>query len=378
MKRKISVFILLLLLLAVAATASAAGYGRIISEVVNEDVNVYRNDLLIEEEGQVNGNVTVFSGAVEVVGVVDGNLSVFGGDATVSGTITGNLVVFGGNLDLEAESRIDGDCFVGGTVRDESGNASCAEVGRGVLQNRPWIPNAQPPIAPVPPVAPHPPVPPIDQIEVPTVELPRRATSPLARFFSGVSEAIGRGLLLGILALVVTAVFPRQLQQVGETVRERPAASGAVGFLTALAAPSLIALLLVVLAVTCIGLLLYPAVFLLGLVPFAALLLGWVAVGERFGSWLLRALNRSDLSLVTTAALGTAVLTLGLGLLTLIPPFSFAGGFGVWLVGLILAAVGLGAAVLTKMGTQPYPPGSPPPGKVESVLETLPEGDDEL
>jgi hypothetical protein len=64
--------------------------------------------------------------------------------------------------------------------------------------------------------------------------------------------------------------------------------------------------------------------------------------------------------------------------LTVIPPFSVGGGFGVWLVGLILAAVGLGAAVLTKLGTQPYPPGSLAPGKVEAVLETLPDGDEDL
>jgi hypothetical protein len=376
MKRKINVLILLLLLLAVATTASAAGYGRIINVVVDEDVNVYRNDLLIEEEGRVNGNVTVFSGKVEVIGVIDGNLSVFGGDANVSGTVTGNLVIFGGNLDLAPDARVDGDCFVGGAVRDDSGGASCAEVASGVLQNRPWSPRPPAPVVPAPPAPPAVPVPPVEQMEVPSIEVPRRMTSPLARFFSGVSEAVGRSLLMGILALVVTAVFPRQLQQVGQTVRERPAASGAVGFLTAIAAPSLVALLLVVLAITCIGLLLYPAVFLLALVPLAALLLGWVAVGERFGSWLLRALNRNDASLVTTAALGTALLTLGLGLLTLIPPFSFGGGFGVWIAGLILAAVGLGAAVLTKLGTQTYPPGSPPRGKVESALETLPKGDE--
>lgn len=376
MKRKINVLILFLLLLAFATTASAAGYGRIIDGVVDEDVNVYRNDLLIEEEGRINGNVTVFSGKVDVAGVIDGNLSIFGGDAAVSGTITGNLVIFGGNLDLAPEARVEGDCFVGGAVKDESGSASCAEVASGVLQNRLLSPRPPEPVAPAPPAVPAIPVPPAGQVEAPSVEVPRRITSPLDRFFSGVSEAVGRGLLLGILALVITAVFPRQLQQVGQTVRERPAASGAVGFLTAIAVPSLVALLLVVLAITCIGLLLYPAVFLLALVPLAAILLGWVAVGERFGSWLLRALNRNDASLVTTAALGTALLTLSLGLLTLIPPFSFGGGFGVWIIGLILAAVGLGAAVLTKLGTQPYPPGSLPHGKVESVLETLPKGDE--
>jgi hypothetical protein len=368
MRRNVVVIILLVLLFLPAVAASAAGYGRIISDVVNEDVNVFRNDLLVEEEGRVNGNVTVFSGEVDVAGVIDGDLSVFGGDATVSGSITGNLVIFGGDLVLTSDARVGGDCFVGGAITDESSVASCTEVGSRFLQDRPWIPSP-----PQPPELPQ-----VGQVEVPSFEVPRRVVSPVARFFTGVAEAVGRSLLMGILALVVTAVFPRQLQQVGQTVRERPAASGAVGFLTAVAVPSLVALLLIVLAITCIGLLLYPAVFLVALVPLAALLLGWVAVGERFGSWLVQTLNLTQRSLVVTAALGTAILTLVLGLLTVIPPFSVGGGFGVWLVGLILAAVGLGAAVLTKLGTQPYPPGSLAPGKVEAVLETLPDGDEDL
>ena len=103
--------------------------------------------------------------------------------------------------------------------------------------------------------------------------------------------------------------------------------------------------------------------------------MGWVAVGERFGS-AAEHVQTEAARPMTTAAVGTALLTLGLGVLSLIPPFSFGGGFGVWLVGMILALVGLGAAVLTRFGTQPYPPGSGYKGKVETVLETLPEDDD--
>lgn len=373
MKRNIIALILLMLLLLPATTASAGGFDRIIGEgdVVGEDINVYRNDLLVEAGGQVNGKVTVFGGDVEVNGLINGDLTVFDGDATVDGTVNGNLVIFRGDLELTSEARVTGDCFVGGEVVDDSGAASCASVGTGFLENMPVLPvrpeRAAPPAPPVVPELPG----------VPSTEVPRRAVSPLGRFFANVSEAVGLSLLLGVLALVVTAIFPRQLQQVGNTVRERPAASGAVGFLTAIAVPSLLALLLLVLAITCVGLLLYPAVFLLALVPLAALLLGWVAVGERFGSWLARTFNRTQPSLVATAALGTAILTLSLGLLALVPPFSIGGGFTVWLVGMILASVGLGAAVLTKLGSKPYPPASGMPAKVEGVLETLPKDDTE-
>ncbi|MDT8305713.1 MAG: polymer-forming cytoskeletal protein [Anaerolineae bacterium] len=361
MKRNVIVLILLLLLLVPAMTASAAGLDRIIGEgeVVDEDINVYRNDLHVMAGGQVNGKVTVFNGDVIVDGIITGDLTVFDGDVSVNGIVNGNLVIFRGDLVLTDEARVEGDCFVGGAISDESGAASCASVGTRFLENMP-----------IPPGIPGRP-------EIPSVEVPRRAVSPIGRFFTGLSEAVGRSLLMGILALVITAVFPRHLQQVGQTVRARPAASGAVGFLTAVAVPSLLVLMLVVLAITCIGLLLFPAVFLLALVPIAALLLGWVAVGERFGSWLVRMVKLAQRSLVVTAALGTAVLTLALGLLTLVPPFSIGGGFVVWLIGLMLASVGLGAAVLTRLGTQPYPPASVLPGKVEGVLETLPRSEEE-
>jgi cytoskeletal protein CcmA (bactofilin family) len=371
MKRRSIVLILLLLVLLPAVPASAAAYDRIIGEgdVVDEDINVFRNDLLIEAGGLVNGKVTVFNGDVRVDGSINGDLSVFDGDVVVNGFVIGNLVIFGGNLELAPDARVDGDCFVGGEITDESNAASCAQVGSRFLENMP-----------IPPVAPARPASPVDPAlpELPSAEVPRRAVSPVSSFVANLSEAVGRSLLMGILALVVTAVFPRQLQQVGKTVRERPAASGAVGFLTAVAVPSLLVILLVVLAITIIGFLLYPAVFLLALVPLAALMLGWIAVGERFGNWLMNAFKQTSRSLVTTAALGTSILTLGLGLLTLVPPFSIGGGFGIWLAGMILASVGLGAAVLTKLGTQPYPPGSGAQGKVGEVLETLPKSDDVL
>lgn len=385
MKRNLVVLILLVLLFLPAAAASAIGYDRIIGagEVVNEDINVFDNDLLIEEGAVVNGKVTVFDGHVEVNGAIDGGLTVFGGDVTVSGNVIGDLVIFAGDIHLTGDATVDGSCFsLGGNVIDENRRTICSAYGSRLREVAPFATPVMPemPVIPAMPEMPDmPEMPPMPT--APSFEAPRVVVSPesRARQFAGdVSEAVGRSLLFGIFALVVAAVFPRHLEQVGQAARERPAASGAVGFLTAIAVPSLVVLLLLVLLITCVGILLYPAVFLLALVPVAALLMGWVAVGERFGSALLRSFKRTGRSLVTTAALGTALLTLGLGLLALVPPFSFGGGFGVWLVGMILAFVGLGAAVLTRFGTRPYPPGGPPRGKVETVLETLPKGDDPL
>lgn len=374
MKRVMIVLILLLVLLVPTSLSLAApGYDRIIGagETVDEDITVYNDDLAVEEGGTVNGNVTVFDGRADVAGSINGDVSVFGGSVELSGSIDGDLVVFGGDLELTESAKLTGDCVVfGGSVDDESPSTSCASPGANVLGA---LPSIRPPVMPelreVPAVPTPPRVPEMPRVEVRGPSLSSR----VGHFLLQVTEVIGRSLLLGVLALVVTAVFPRQLGRVSDTIRRKPAASGAVGFLTAIAAPSLIVLLLVVLAITCVGIILYPAVFLLGLAVLAAALMGWIALGDIFGRAVLSRLGLSDRSLAATAALGTAGLTLLLGALGLLP---FVWGEA--LIWILLSFVGLGAAALTQFGTKPYPPGMAPSNsaKVESVLDTMPDKED--
>lgn len=367
MKRINILLIAFLVLLLPAGMALAAPFDRIIGagETVNEDVTVMGSDLIVEKGAVVNGDVTVFDGDLDVAGRIEGDISIFDGRLDLSGEIDGDLVLFGGQLDIGEEAVITGDCVsFGGEVDDQSGQVSCASPGSDILGN----------IAPIrPPRLP-------EQPEFPRIEGrgPSMASS-VGQIFLRASEVVGRSLLLGLLALVVAAIFPRQLSQVSATVRQRPAASGAVGLLTAVAAPSLIVLLLILLAITCVGILLYPAVFLLGLAVIVAAILGWIALGERLGRWLVGSLNLKSRSLTVTAGLGTALLTLLLGVLSLVPPFMFGEGFGASLLAGVLACVGLGATALTRFGTRPYPPGSAPPldeEKVDSVLATMPEKGD--
>jgi hypothetical protein len=74
--------------------------------------------------------------------------------------------------------------------------------------------------------------------------------------------------------------------------------------------------------------------------------------------------------LTTTAALGTGALTLGVGMLSLLPILGFLGGVLVF----VFSAIGLGAVALTQFGMKPYPRRTAPPedpNKVEEVLLTL-------
>jgi hypothetical protein len=156
-------------------------------------------------------------------------------------------------------------------------------------------------------------------------------------------------------------------------ISERPVVSGTVGLLTAVAGPSLIALLVVIsgiLVFVCIGVVGFPIAFLLGVALGAACILGWISVGNLLGRRLADGLKLNNRNLTTTAALGTIVLTLVAGVMS---QLSFWLGGWLWsAVALLLACVGLGAVALTKFGTRPYPP--PVSGeKVASVLETLPD-----
>lgn len=371
MKRTVFILTLLLAILIPSSVAMAARFDRIVGdgETVHGDVTVVDDNLIVEAGGVIEGDVTVFSGDADVAGEIVGDVTLFSGHLALNGQIEGDLVLFGGNLTLEPDAVLDGSCVVlGGSVEDNSRSISCSSVGsRFGMLGLAQIP--QVPLAPTMPEMPEAPSqPPMPHIEVYRPSLAAR----IGDFMLDASVVVGRSVLMGVLALLIAAVFPTQLRQVSDAVRARPATSGAVGLLTAVAAPSIIVLLLVVLAITCVGLLLYPAVFLLGVGLFAAALLGWVAVGEIVGRKLIGLLGQKQgLSLSLTAALGTALLTLVLGGLGLLP---FIWGEG--LVVAILASVGLGAATLTQFGVKRYPPEDEPPvdpDKEESVLRNLPQ-----
>jgi hypothetical protein len=186
-------------------------------------------------------------------------------------------------------------------------------------------------------------------------------------------------LVLGILALLVGAVVPGHLGQISDTLVRKPAASGTVGLLTAIAGPSLILLLAIVsflLTFVCIGLLGWPIVFMLPVVLAAGVLLGWVSIGTLLGRRLAVWLKLTNRSAPLVAALGTVVLTLAAALLGSLP--FWLGGW-VWrLVTLLVLCAGLGAVALTRFGTRPYPQMEAGLGKkVPAVLETLPASEEE-
>jgi hypothetical protein len=357
MKRIILLVSLVLALALPTGVALAGPFGdRIIREgqTVNEDVTVSGGRLVVESGATINGDVFVFGGDVVVDGAINGDLTIYGGTTDVSGAVSGDLVLFGGNLALAESAAVDGECIsVGGSLQNDTGVVNCDVTGMPEIT----VPE----------------MPPVPHFNFDPESRPRNT---FLGFLGDTVQTVGRSLMLGLLALVVATIAPEQLRRVSQVITRKPVASGAVGLLTAVAVPSLAALLSVVFAllilVFCLGLLGFPIVFLLLLALAFAAAFGWIAMGLLLGERMADMLKLKNRSVPVLATVGTVTLSLVLGLVSQLPPFCGGG-----LVAVLVACVGLGATALTQFGTKPYPPAEngENAAKVNAVLDTLPPDD---
>ena len=173
---------------------------------------------------------------------------------------------------------------------------------------------------------------------IPLPELPERASP----FSAGtLLRNLLNALLLGLLAALLVRRFPHGIQRVGEAATRHGLVSAAVGLLVGVVGISL----LVTMAYT---ILLIP-VSLLGLLALGlGVVTGWIGLGVRAGSWAAHRLQR-PLSPARSAFLGTLGFVLLLELLTALP---VVGG----LLGIVVAAIALGAVSLTRFGLQRFVP----------------------
>jgi hypothetical protein len=343
--------VLLLLLVSTSVVLAQSNEGTVIEadETIRNDIILLGEDLTVEEGATVKGDIALF-----------------GGNATIAGTVDGDIVLFGGNLTAVSTAVIDGDCaLLGGSLTDDTDagvNCTAASFGADFAPAiSGFTARFDPPVPP----------------EIPDIEIYRPSAA--RQFFGGVVEAAGQTLVMALLAFGVASLLPSHLTQAEAAVRRKPITSGVVGMLTAVAVPALLTLLAVtsaILVFVCIGILGFPIIFLLGVAFAAAMLFGWITMGDLVGRWLAEKMNLQNRTLPVTAALGTAALTFGIGLIGALP---FMIGEGL-LTG-IIGSIGLGAATLTRLGTRPYPlyagytpekPITENPDKINSILETLP------
>lgn len=364
--KRLAVVTTIIILLLVSVTAVLAAP---LTNVVVENGEVINNDIVVFDE-----NLEIQPGAV-----VNSDVIVFGGNALIAGEVNGDVAVFAGDLETTDGTIITGDCVLlggSGTLRESvRSNTSCTVVEHHRLSRMigAFTNFAEPiiPAIPEPPAAPQPPA-------LPTTQPPMRsANSWMGSLFAGIAGAF----MMGLLGMVAAAVAPRHLEQIQSTIRQKPAVSGVVGVLTAVAVPSLIFLLIPIsalLTLVCIGLLGFPIILALSVAFVAAIFIGWIVMGTMLGCWLFGrwTSKNGQPSLPLVAGAGTALLTFAFGLLGALP-FDFATG----LLSFILFSVGLGAVTLTQFGRKPFPNllGNTPTSneededKIRIVLQTLPD-----
>ena len=263
------------------------------------------------------GQATIAAGAT-----VNCRVVVMGGSLDLAGKVAQDVVVMGGDARLRGTAEIDGQLqTLGGTFTQENGAQIKGGVGQGFTigdsgTSRPVVDNSFPLLAAV------------------------------LNFYRTVTRTLLGSLGLGLLGLLVVLFWPEQTARVRAAVTNAPGQSGALGLLTVVAGPVLIIVATITVCLT-------PIAFMAMVVLSAAVAFGWIALGELVGQRLAGALKLVNLSPAVAAGLGTALLSLAVAVISWVPCIG-------WIAPVILAAVGLGAVTLTRFGTQPYFPASPP------------------
>lgn len=272
----------------VGQSLRAAGASVRLDGVVGRNATLAGGEVLLERNAEVERNVYLAGGRVEVRGAVNGSLQVASGDVVLNGTVAGDVDVEAGRL------RIGPDASIGGTLRYRvDPNQTSIDPGATVEDQV---------------VA----TPPEDDAEDDGTVLFR----------------VLRILAFLLAGGVVVALAPRTLASAAGTARERSLASLGTGVLVLLLAP----IAILVTAFTLIGV----PLALIGAVLFAiALYLAPIPAAVWLGDLLTERVVRRSTGPVGDFLTGGAVLAV----------ISFTPVLGV-LIRLLAVLLGLGAAVL--------------------------------
>lgn len=299
----------LLLLLAVPSPAFAQDSGPQDQIVVGGDYTL--------PAGESVANLTVVGGnaVLEEGSTVVDTVTMIGGNLTIKGVVAKNIHIYGGQLTLGDTAVVNGDIYIGG------GNLTRAEGAQveGDVSRTTELPfNFNLPKTPV-------------------ITLPRYLSDLGRQLFGFGMQTVG----LAVLAMLVMLFAPKVTERAGDAALARPWAAGGLGLLVAILTPPL----LIGFTITVIGI---PITFLLLVAVSILLTFGWIALGLEVGKRLALAFHQ-NWSAVVSAGLGTLLLALvanGIGLIACVG----------WVVPAVVGFVGMGGVLLSRFGTQAYPP----------------------
>lgn len=336
------------LLVAFAATPAFAADGNgdqvcfggsatVRAEETTNSVGLFGCDVRIEKGAKVLRDVVAFGGdiVIEEGALVGKSVASFGGDVRIAGRVESDVALFGGDVTLESTAYAGHDIIVFGGRVDKKEGATV--VGQVVRNSGTYFPRVNVPAPPRPPVFPG----------SNGADWGYRFVSDV---FSGLVTAIG----LAALGVLIIVFLPKQLKQVSDVAQASALPSVGVGCLTWLVVPPLMILFIV----TCLGI---PLSVILGIALVAALAFGWITLSIILGERLLNALKVKNTAPILAMVAGLLVLWL----VTVVPVLG-------WFIGLFASALGLGAVVLTRFGTRPYPTLATVPATVPALAPSAP------
>ena len=274
--------------------------------------------------------------------IVNGDVVSIFGSARVDGQVTGDTVVVLGDLTLGPDARVENVTVVGGELRRSSGarvTGELVEVGFGRL-SRDWF----------------------DWDDRPRMRfgLPEGA---------GMAWTLFRLMFLALIVAAVVFVAPATVRRVAGQVEVAPWKAGLLGFGIQILFIPVLVVLVVVLAVSIIGipfLLLIPFV-ILGFI--VASLVGFAGVAFEIGRWVKSRGGTASGNMFAMALLGVVVIiafaligrgvALGGGLFSLFAAVVLVCAF---LIEYAAWTVGMGAAALAGFSGKRYSTGTLPPG----------------
>lgn len=310
-----------------------------------------RPNVQVETQVGFGGTVTVqkdetapeavaIGGSVRVLGEVSGDAVAVGGSVEIDGTVHGEVVAVGGAVRLGPEARVDGNVTsVGGTVQREPGASIGGQVAEVAVgggrwgRHGPWSPS-------------------ID------VDL-----SPFGGRIGDAADVFGKvfsTLVLVLLAWLVVLIARGPVERVSAKLRSDFWMSALTGLLVAVLFFPVLAVVVLILLISVIGipLLILVPVALLALLIFS--LLGYTAVARVLAGLLERRFGWRLQGAFLSVLVGVAAIQvwgiLAAGLDVVGGPLWFFVMM-LWLFGLVLEAgawiVGLGAVILTRFGAGP-------------------------
>jgi hypothetical protein len=313
----------LLVMFAMPAPVNAAPLLSNAMSQTNSDKVVFGDTYTLSTGDVLNGNLTVLGGTatLETGSQVQGDVVLLGGTLNANGGISGNLSTLGGTLFLGDQAVVHGNLSMLGGTLHRSGSAQVLgqTVNGGLSPFNVNLPNFP------------------FQIDV------FSGFQSLFNFFRTLINMI----ILSALSMLVVLVWPRPTERVARAIGVQPIITGGLGLLTAVVLPAL----LIIMAITII---LIP-VSLLGFIALGiAILYGWFAAGFEVGRRMAQ-LFKQEWQPAIAAGLGTLTISVIATFIGAIPCIG-------WLIPFLIAMIGLGGVIITRFGTQFYPPTNLPFG----------------